>query len=201
MLFERGAFGPTEAAATAAALVAYAAGLPAFVLVKVLAPGVFRAPQHHDAGQGRGRRDGRSTSLLTVVLMQVLAHVGVAIALSASGWMQALTLLVAAGAARPFPARPRGRAATCRASSRRRSAWPRSCWRCALVLAPALAGPTPLRLAALAGLVAAGLVAFAALVLALGVTDWRELARPVAPPTGLTGSRRGDNSRPAIRGP
>ena len=61
VLFERGAFGPAEAAATAAALAAYAAGLPAFVLVKVLAPGLFRAPQHRDPGQGRGRGDGRST--------------------------------------------------------------------------------------------------------------------------------------------
>ncbi len=41
VLFTRGAFGPAEAAATAAALAAYAAGLPAFVLVKVLAPGFF----------------------------------------------------------------------------------------------------------------------------------------------------------------
>src|SRR5207249_6026945 len=41
VLFERGAFGPAEAAATAAALAAFAVGLPAFVLVKVLAPGFF----------------------------------------------------------------------------------------------------------------------------------------------------------------
>src|SRR6266542_536498 len=41
VLFERGAFGPAEAAATAAALAAYAVGLPAFVLVKVLAPGFY----------------------------------------------------------------------------------------------------------------------------------------------------------------
>ena len=41
VLFQRGAFGPAETAATAAALAAYAAGLPAFVLVKVLAPAFF----------------------------------------------------------------------------------------------------------------------------------------------------------------
>src|SRR5436190_12831276 len=39
VLFQRGAFGATDAEATAAALAAYAIGLPAFVLVKVLAPG------------------------------------------------------------------------------------------------------------------------------------------------------------------
>jgi putative peptidoglycan lipid II flippase len=40
-LFERGAFGPAESAATAAALAAYAVGLPAFVLVKAFAPAFF----------------------------------------------------------------------------------------------------------------------------------------------------------------
>src|SRR5579863_3743231 len=38
-LFQHGAFGPAETAATGDALTAYALGLPAFVLVKILAPG------------------------------------------------------------------------------------------------------------------------------------------------------------------
>src|SRR5690606_22883108 len=41
VLFERGAFGATEAQATAAALAAYALGLPAYVLIKVLTPGFY----------------------------------------------------------------------------------------------------------------------------------------------------------------
>src|SRR6202521_4661622 len=41
VLFQRGAFGPADTAATAAALAAYAVGLPAFVLIKVLAPAFF----------------------------------------------------------------------------------------------------------------------------------------------------------------
>src|SRR6056297_1461510 len=41
VLFERGAFSPADAAATADVLIAYALGLPAFVLVKVLSPGFF----------------------------------------------------------------------------------------------------------------------------------------------------------------
>src|SRR5207253_6720333 len=45
VLFERGAFGPVEAAVTAAALGAYDVWLPAFVLVNGLAPGFF---VHHD---------------------------------------------------------------------------------------------------------------------------------------------------------
>src|SRR5438270_55075 len=40
-LFQRGAFDAAATAATAPALTAYAAGLPAFVLIKILAPGFF----------------------------------------------------------------------------------------------------------------------------------------------------------------
>jgi hypothetical protein len=43
------------------------------------------------------------------------------------------------------------------------------------LLEPALAGAESLRLLALAALVAGGFVAFVALILAFGVTGWREL--------------------------
>jgi putative peptidoglycan lipid II flippase len=48
-------------------------------------------------------------------------------------------------------------------------------WGMREMLASAMAGPPPMRLAALAALVAAGLVGFAVLAFALRVTDWREL--------------------------
>src|SRR4029077_19741860 len=78
---------------TAAALAAYAVGLPAFVLVKVLAPGFYA---HRDTSTPVRVAVAAVVVnfLLTLVLMRFLAHVGVAIALSASGWMQALVLLV-----------------------------------------------------------------------------------------------------------
>ena len=41
VLFERGAFSPEDTRRTAAALAAFAAGLPAFILAKVLQPGFF----------------------------------------------------------------------------------------------------------------------------------------------------------------
>src|SRR6185437_8816976 len=41
VLFRHGRFTAADAAATAPALAAYAAGLPAFVLIKVMAPGFF----------------------------------------------------------------------------------------------------------------------------------------------------------------
>src|SRR6266566_1227952 len=84
VLFERGAFGPAEAAATAAALAAYAAGLPAFVLVKVLAPG-FYAHRNTATPVKVAIAAVTINFVLTVVLMQFLAHVGVAIALSVAG--------------------------------------------------------------------------------------------------------------------
>ncbi len=41
VLFQRGAFGADTGTATAHALMAYAAGLPAYVLIKVVGPGFF----------------------------------------------------------------------------------------------------------------------------------------------------------------
>ena len=112
--------------------------------------------------------------MLTVVLMQFWAHVGIAIALSAAGWLQAITLLVLLERRGHF-----------RLDQRARSKLPRIAVAALgmaaivlalrLMLASALAGPLMVRLGALSALVVAGFVVFGALILALGVTDWREL--------------------------
>ena len=92
VLFQRGAFGPADTAATAAALAAYAAGLPAFVLVKVLAPAFFA--RHDTATPVKIAVAAMAVNLaLTLLLMQFLAHVGIALATSCAGWLNALTLL------------------------------------------------------------------------------------------------------------
>jgi putative peptidoglycan lipid II flippase len=173
VLFERGAFGPAETSATAAALAAYAVGLPAFVLVKVLTPG-FYAHRNTATPVKVAVVAVAVNFTLTLLLMQFLAHVGVAIALSAAGWMQALTLLVLLARHGHFrlDRRARGNIPRIAAATLGMAAL--------LVvlralLAAALAGPALLAVGALAGLIAAGVVAFAALILALGVTDWREL--------------------------
>jgi len=177
-LFERGAFGPAAAAATASALVAYAVGLPAFVLVKVLAPAFFA--RHDTKTPVKVAIVSLATNLLlTLLLMRVLAHVGVAIALSAAGWLQAGLLMTILARRGHFHLDARSRANLPRIAL------------AALVmgavlfalraeLRPALAGAVGLRLAALAGLVIAGLVAFLALTVALGVVNWRELRRKPA---------------------
>ena len=173
VLFERGAFGPAEAAATAAALAAYAVGLPAFVLVKVLAPGFYA---HRDTATPVKVAVAAVTVnfVLTVVLMQFLAHVGVAIALSVAGWLQALMLLVLLARHGHFELdrRARGNIPRIAAATLIMVA---ILVGLRLLLTPALAGPALLRLGALAALIAAGLLSFGGLILALGVTDWREL--------------------------
>jgi putative peptidoglycan lipid II flippase len=173
VLFQRGAFGPADTAATAAALAAYAVGLPAFVLVKVLAPGFYA--QRNTATPVKVAIAAVTLNFtLTVVLMQFLAQVGVAIALSAAGWMQAITLLVLLRRhghfrldRRTLANIPRIVAATAGMTA--------VLVALRALLAAALAGPELLRLGALAGLIVAGVVAFAALIVALGVTDWRRL--------------------------
>ena len=93
VLFERGAFGAVETAATASALAAYALGLPAYVLIKVLGPGFFA-------------REDTVTPVkiaalcvvinlgLNLLLMGPLLHVGIALATAISAWINAGLLLI-----------------------------------------------------------------------------------------------------------
>jgi putative peptidoglycan lipid II flippase len=90
-LFERGAFDRSSSIATAHALMAYAIGLPSFVLVKVLAPGFFarqntRTPMYYALW----------TMALNVVLALILSaywgFVGIALATTIAGWANALLL-------------------------------------------------------------------------------------------------------------
>ncbi|MGI9489814.1 MAG: murein biosynthesis integral membrane protein MurJ [Geminicoccaceae bacterium] len=91
VLFERGEFGRFESLATSAALSAYALGLPAYVLIKVLAPGFF------------AREDTKTPVQIAVVclvanvifvllLIGPLKHVGIALATVLSSWLNALLL-------------------------------------------------------------------------------------------------------------
>ncbi len=93
VLFERGRFGPEDTWRTAGALAAFALGLPAFVLVKALTPGFF------------AREDTRTPLYVAIAAITVnivlnvvflfgtkLAHVGIALATSLSGWLNAALL-------------------------------------------------------------------------------------------------------------
>ncbi|MBS7810496.1 murein biosynthesis integral membrane protein MurJ [Roseococcus pinisoli] len=87
-LFQRGAFGAEEARLTSQALVAYAFGLPAFVLVKIFVPGFFaRGDTATPVKVGIG-----CVALnlgLNLALMGPLQHVGVALATGLAAWANA----------------------------------------------------------------------------------------------------------------
>jgi putative peptidoglycan lipid II flippase len=173
VLFQRGAFGAADTAATAAALSAYAAGLPAFVLVRVLAPGFFA--RHDTATPVKIAIVAMAANLcLTLILMQFLAHVGIALATTIAGWINAATLLVLLIRRGHFGFDRRARRNLPRiAAAALGMGIVIALLRVAL--APALGGPAFLRAGALAALVCAGLAAFAVLALVLGIADWREL--------------------------
>lgn len=91
VVFERGAFTAETTALTAAALAAFAWGLPSFVLIKVFQPAYF------------AREDMRTPmwfSLISLVvnagfsitLFPIYGHVGIAVATSIAGWITALLL-------------------------------------------------------------------------------------------------------------
>lgn len=99
VLFERGAFTASDTDATAAALGAYAIGLPSFVLIKVFQPAFFaredtRTPMWFAAINLAVNAIG---SLVLFFLFQHLGwmpHVGIAIATALAGWINAGLLIV-----------------------------------------------------------------------------------------------------------
>ncbi|WP_119305985.1 murein biosynthesis integral membrane protein MurJ [Cohaesibacter haloalkalitolerans] len=91
VLFQRGQFTSDATHMTAMALAAYAFGLPAFVLNKVLSPGFFARQDTKTPMQFAtiGMVINVAGSL---ILFPFLAHVGIAIATTAAGWINALLL-------------------------------------------------------------------------------------------------------------
>lgn len=93
VLFARGAFSHAAASLSAQSLAAYALGLPAFVLVKVLAPGFF--------ARGDTRTPVRVGVVvlalnfgLNLALMRPLRHIGPALATSIAAWLNVCLLSV-----------------------------------------------------------------------------------------------------------
>ncbi len=173
-LFERGAFGAAETAATAAALSAMAVGLPAFMLVKALAPGFF------------AREDTVTPVVVSVIamvfniglaliLMGPFLHVGLAIAMAASGWINAglLTAILLRRGHLRLDLRLRRRAPRVLAASLVMAG---VLVAVETVLQGAFAGTEVQRFLALAALVATGLLAFALVALLLGAVRLRDLS-------------------------
>jgi putative peptidoglycan lipid II flippase len=93
-LFERGAFTARDSAAVAGALAAIALGIPGHALEKVLASVSFA---HEDTRTPMlTALAGLATSATgAVLLFPVYGHVGIALAISACGWVSALLLGIA----------------------------------------------------------------------------------------------------------
>lgn len=178
-LFERGAFTAGDTAATAAALAAFALGLPGHVLVKTFSP-VFFA-REDTATPMRAALFGFVIAIIgSLALMPVLGHVGVAIAIALSGWASAglLGVLIKRRIGFAIDAQARYRlprialaavimGAAVEAAHRALNPW---------LGADAQAA---VRAAALAGLILLGLAVYVLLLRAMRVTSPRELLRSV----------------------
>jgi len=175
VLFERGAFRFAEVQATAAALAAYALGLPAYVLIKVLAPCFY------------AREDTRTPVKIAVVcvvvnsvvafgLMQVVAHVGIALATVVSAWLNCAMLA--------YMLRRRGYFAPDRQLKRRTPRMVVSTlvmvaglWVLTYAVTPWLLGTGATRLLALTVLVVAGLAIYGLAALLTQAADLKEARR------------------------
>jgi putative peptidoglycan lipid II flippase len=186
VLFERGAFERAAATATADALTAFALGLPAYVLIKVLAPAFFA--REDTATPVKVALAALALNLLlNLALMSWLAHVGIALATSIAAWVNAVLLAVIL--------RRRGLFAVDARLRRRGLGLIAAVAAMALALGlarhglgDALAATPSVRAATLAGLILGGAAVFTAAAQALGALDLAELWRVL---------RRGPSVAPA----
>jgi putative peptidoglycan lipid II flippase len=91
VLFERGAFTAQDVSATAAAMMAFASGLPAYVLIKVFSP-AFYAREDTATPVKIAAVSMVANMALNLALMWSLGHLGIAIGAAASSWLNALLL-------------------------------------------------------------------------------------------------------------
>ena len=172
VLFERGSFTPADTDAVAPALVMFALGLPANVLVKALTPGFFA---RHDT------RTPVKVALLTMVvnvalnliLMGPLKHVGMAVSTSLAAWLNAGLLAWLLGRKRYFAPDPRllGRLPRILAACLLMTA---ALWAGGRAVAPLL-DQHGLRIAALATLVFLGMGSYALAVVVTGAARFGEI--------------------------
>ncbi|MFQ5954896.1 MAG: murein biosynthesis integral membrane protein MurJ [Kiloniellales bacterium] len=173
VLFERAEFGPSDSLATAMALAAFASGLPAYVLVKVLSPGFF-AREDMVTPLKIAAVSVATNTALSLLLIGPLAHVGIALATALAGWLNAglLAVILSRRGFLEFDRRFKRRLPRMVLSSAGMGAL---LWLGAMGLAGPLEGPLGLRVAALAALVAGGLMLFALLAQLTGAARLGDL--------------------------
>lgn len=185
-LFERGAFGPADTSATAGALGAFAMGIPAYVLIKALAPGFFA--REDTATPVRVAVVALIANIvLNLILMGPLGHVGIALATALSAWLNVTlltVLLIRRGAW--WPDRRllvRGAAMIVASAGMAGALWAAERWG----PLPELAGSaaTVDRISGIVLLVIGGVVSYGALALLLGAarpSDFKALIQRRRPP-------------------
>ena len=177
VLFERGAFSGADTAQTAATLVWFAAGLPAYVLIRVLQPGFFAREDTKTPTVFAGLSVAVNIGL-SLALFPSLEHVGIAIATSVAAWANAalLALWLARRGHFRLPAADWRRHGLILLAALLMAGL---LWGLAVPLAPWLAGGAPLalQLVALGGLVVVGIASFFALVHVSGAQRLDELAK------------------------
>ncbi|MDZ4843449.1 MAG: murein biosynthesis integral membrane protein MurJ [Hyphomicrobium aestuarii] len=181
VLFERGAFTAADTPPTAMALAAFAVGLPAFVLARVLSPAFF------------AREDTRTPMRYAVVNMVLnvalsvglffwfkaqgwMPHIGIAIATTIAGWVNALQLWWTLDRRGDF--KWDGQLArTLPLMLLSSLLMGGALWFAGQVLAPYFATTQPLlvRVSALAALVGSGFAIYATLIIATGVLNLRQI--------------------------
>ncbi len=175
VLFERGAFDAADSAAAADALTAFALGVPAFVLVKVLAPGFF-AREDVVTPVKVAAVSVAANIVFSAILLRPLEHVGLALATSAASWINAVLLWVILARRGHFTVEARLRNRVARMSL--------AALGMAGALAACLAGVGAMvdaggveRAAALAFLVVAGIACYGAFAVLAGAARLREIRR------------------------
>jgi putative peptidoglycan lipid II flippase len=175
VLFERGRFGPDDTLRTASALAAFSIGLPAFILVKALTPGFFAREDTKTPLYVAIVAIAANLALNAFFLFQTnLAQVGIALASSLSGWLNALLLgAVLMQRSQLVPdQRLLSRALRTAGATLGMGVM---LWVVLRGLTPALAHPDLIGVVALFGLCALGGITYAALGAILGVINLSEL--------------------------
>ena len=175
VLFERGAFTAADTPATAQALIAFAIGLPAFVLIKVFQPAFFaredtKTPMRYAAVNLVINVIGSLALFFLFQRLGWMPHVGIALATSIAGWVNAALLwlnLARSGDFQIDTRLVRNLPLVLLASI----AMGAGLWYAVGYLQPALEISAPLweRILALAGLVGFGAALFFAIVISTGV--------------------------------
>lgn len=176
-LFQHGRFGADDAAATSAALTAFAWGLPAYVLVKILQP-AFYAREDTVTPFRYSVVSVVANIALSLLLFWQLRHVGIALATALAAWLNTVLLALSLR-----------RFGFCHLDTRFRQRLPRilfasagmgaALWVVKLGTDRWLADSFVERATGLGVLVAVGLVAYALLALGLGAAARGDLAGAV----------------------